>query len=306
MIDLILLYKWTIVSGAASAVALSLLGTQLATRERSMQTLCVSQGATVGVLLGMALFTRFHHSPLQHIGPLLFAILTSVLTLIISDHLVKDKTASRNTYFAFIFATLLACGHLVSSVFAALESHMAQIYFGDLVTLSTAQAQINFIIAAVGGLLLILFRNPIVNGSFENSVFGGNLYSGFIPSEMLFKVVSLLLLSLSVQFLGFLFTVAVLFVPTCLANSLKTKGLRVHLSMSVFLAVAGTISGFILSLHFSRMPTVPVIVAVMLILGVTSVAVERVYLRIASSFTAKNEATETETGLNNFLTKPTL
>lgn len=281
MIVLVLLYSWTIAAGAVAAPALSLLGAQLATRDRAMQTLCVGQGAMVGVLLGLGLLHQFEGTWLGTFGPFVVALGVSAATFLGTDRLVAKKNASKNTTFAFVFGLLLAAGYLTSAVFPAVESHMAQIYFGDLATLTTTDSEITVVAAFLSLLFLILRVKSISNQSFEWAVFGELKSSAVsVQEQLIFKVITLFILCFSVQFLGFLFTIAMLFLPTSMMNYLETKGLRLHLTLSGGIAAVGTVIGFFLSLNYTRLPTVPAIVAVMLILGGLALLAERTAILI--------------------------
>ena len=55
MSTLLAIYSVAIVASACLASGLALLGAQLATRDRAVQTLCIGQGAMFGVLLGIGL-----------------------------------------------------------------------------------------------------------------------------------------------------------------------------------------------------------------------------------------------------------
>ena len=281
MLSLIILYKWTVVAGLLAAPTLALLGCQLATRDRSMQTLCVGQGAMVGVLIGMGVLHSFEDQLAFKAGPLVSALLLSALTYLLTDRIVAKRAASKNTYFSFVFALLMASGSLVSSVFPALESHMAQVYFGDLATLSINDSQVTIIASLICLSLLILLTKSISNQSFEWSVFG-NLVSTKTNTwgHYGFKLITLVVLCFSVQFVGFLFTIAMLFLPTSLMSFLNTKGLRVHLMSCGLLSSVSAVAGFLLSLKFTRLPTVPLIVAIMFGLGLTILAVEQLVITL--------------------------
>ena len=273
MMDLVLLYGWTLVAGAVAAPALALLGAQLATRDRSLQTLCVSQGSMLGVLVGLGVLPWLERLPA--VGPAVpfaFALAAAAATYLGTERLVAERMASRNTTFAFVFSLLLASGYLVSAVFPALESHMTQIYFGDLATLPTSAAQL--CVAGFGAALLLLVRHgrALANGSFEWAIFGEPISS---RGERLFRVLALAMLCLSVQYLGFLFTVTMLFLPTAMMRGLRGGGVRRHLALAALLASAGTVAGFLLSLELTRLPTVPTIAWVLFLHALGVIGAER-------------------------------
>lgn len=276
MLTLFVLYKWTIFAGCLAAPALALLGAQLATRERTMQTMCVGQGAMVGVLFGMGALHVLDNELVEKFGPFFSAVAFSALTFLATDVLVARKVASKNTFFAFVFAFLLAMGSLVTALFPALESHMAQVYFGDLATLGILESKVTTVMSLACLGLLVTWSHRISNQSFEWAVFG-NLVSTRDDRKAHhgFKLLTLVLLCLSVQFVGFLFTIAMLFLPTALLTFTAQKGLTRHLVLCAVLSSTGTLVGFLLSLQYTRLPTVPAIVAVMFILAMVTLGWDR-------------------------------
>ena len=62
MMEMISLFKWTLVASLLSASVLSFIGVQLSSKAKSVQVLSMSQGAILGVLLGMAASGSLMHS----------------------------------------------------------------------------------------------------------------------------------------------------------------------------------------------------------------------------------------------------
>lgn len=251
------------------APALSLIGCHLAARDKAMQTLCVGQGASLGVLVGLEFLAFLGTSEINEgIWPLLSAAFFSMVTFFLSEKLVSHKQASKNTYYAAIFASLLALGHLVSALSPHLENHMSQVFFGDLATLTNVES---FVAIAMGiGLLatLLSWWRPLSGQSFGNAIFGDQVKwhtLGIRPNT--FNYLSLLAVAFSVQFLGFLFTVACLFLPTTLLIAIPVRSLKSHFAWASAIATFSTLSGFLISLQFTRLPTVPLIVLIMVVCG---------------------------------------
>ena len=283
MSEMIALYGWTIPAGAVFAAALALLGCQLAARDRAMQTVCVSQGAMLGVLLALSMGDAgtAHEDPEGHLLPFIWAAGVSALTFLATNWLADKKQVSKNTLFATIFAVLLAAGYLVSALFPALESHMSQIYFGDLATITEFDAKVTLVLGAASFLGLAFSRRQLTLKSFESAVFGPQFAA---PAgrrwALLFNIVAVALLCFSVQFLGFLFTVAVLFIPTTVLSLSRSRGLDRHLAFASLVAAIGTAGGFLLSLRFTRLPTVPTVALTLLALGILVAAIDgRVFSR---------------------------
>lgn len=269
MVELLGIYRWTILSGGLLASALALLGCHLAARDRATQTLCVAQGATLGALLGIGVLHSLSAQESRvHYSPLFSALAVAALAFAAGEGVSKGRSASRNTYLVSLFVALLAASMLVSALFPALESHMAQVFFGDLATLTDRDAGL-----AAGGATLALAwlvwrRRWLASQTFEMAVVPEAAATSRYPTDVAwFGALSLALLALSVQFVGLLFTAGCLFLPTALLAGARTAGLSRHLITCSAVAAVGSASGFALSLFWPRLPTVPTIVAVILLLA---------------------------------------
>ncbi len=281
MTNLFVLYQWTILAGGLAAVSLALLGAQLATRDRSMQTMCVGQGAMVGVLLALGVLPEIgiEHSDLI---PFLAAFGVSAATFLFTDNLAVARMASRNTAFAYTFAVLLAVGYLLSSLFPALESHMAQVYFGDLATLTNHESIATAVASLLFSTILVLGWRKWSHQSFECALFGEGSALRQSPGRMTaFRFLTLSMLCVSVQFLGFLFTISLLFLPTGILSRMRTKGLALHLTLCASVSLVASVSGFLLSLNYTRLPTVPTIAICLTLLSGAVLGVERLVARPA-------------------------
>ncbi len=260
MLELIGIYIWTLLAAAISAPLLSTLGIHLATRDRSAQTLCLGQGALVGVLLGIGLFHDLEGSYMGAVAPFLMGLFISSFTYWVTEHLGGYAGASKNSLFAAILAFLMSVGYLIGNLFPALESHMAQVYFGDLATLSAVDSKVATVVSALCFLWILRYRQAIGCLSFEMALFGDSYARLHHRSvQWLFRILSLIVLSFSVQFLGFLFTVSMLFVPTSILRFSKVGGLKFHFAICMAIALCSSLSGFIISLKFTHLPTVPTI-----------------------------------------------
>lgn len=276
------LYAWTLPAGCFFAAALSLLGCHLAARDRAMQTVCVSQGAVFGVLLALALGRGLHHAdPDSHLLPFVLSFAVSAATFLVTGIFTRKVGASKNTLFAASFGLLVALTHLVSALFPALESHTAQIFFGDLATLTEFDAKITFGLGLAATSLFFVFWRPMANQSFELASFGeritwqGARLGGLSLEGLLFEGLTLSILCYSVQFLGFLFTISLLFLPTTLLSFFTGGRLLRHFLACALLAVLSSAVGLLASLWFTRLPTVPSITLVAFVLGTGFVFVER-------------------------------
>jgi ABC-type Mn2+/Zn2+ transport system permease subunit len=256
--QLLAIYGWTIAASMILAAGLALLGAQLAARDRAMQTLCMGQGAMLGVLLGLGL-------AVHPLFPLVSALVSAALTFAVSEFLVARRMASSNTHFSSLFAVLLAGGYLISALFPALENHMAQKYFGDLATLSTEESYWVLVLGLLLFFLMIVLHRRFTCESFEKSI-TGSLHKRRVPFSA-FDLITLLALCYCVQTVGYLFTIACLFIPTAVASRQLAAGLQRHLWFCAVTAFVASGAGFFLSLESTRLPTVPTIIAVMLLVS---------------------------------------
>ena len=276
-LELLAIYKWAILAGSVCAAALSILGCHLAARDKAMQTLCVGQGASLGGLLGLALLHALALSELWlRAGPIASAALFSVLTYVISERIIDKRQSSRNSYLSSLFAALLATGYLVTALIPQLENHMTQVFFGDLATLSNYDSLAAVVLGSFVFAILVRRWRTFSAQSFNAAIFGEVVFQRRnLLDDRAFNALALVMLSFCVQFLGFLFTVSCLFLPTVLSSGVSARGLRNHFVFSGGLAASSTAIGFITSLLYSRVPTVPAIVLVMIVIGGLSVFLDR-------------------------------
>lgn len=265
MTELLKIYWTSILASTLLGGGLALLGAQLAARDRAMQTMCVGQGAMLGVLLGIGLSQMFSDFPAsESIVSFAFAGFASAATYLVSEYFVGGK-ASSNTHFAALFTILLAGGYLISALFPALENHMAQKYFGDLAIMTTNSAWTAVVLGASMLLVLGLFQKTVTRDSFSVAILG----SRNTPSVLLFSVGTLFVLCISVQIVGFLFTVACLFLPTSILSYGHNKSLKTHLLMCSVISSSGCVAGFLTTLWFTKLPTVPTIIAMVAVIGMS-------------------------------------
>ena len=263
MKDLLSIYATSILGSALLGSGLSILGAQLAARDRAMQTMCVGQSAVLGVILGIGVCQMLSIVNLSETLLTFFlAVSLSAATYVLSEFLLAQK-ASANTHFAALYSTLLASGYLASALFPNLENHMAQRFFGDLATMSIENAWSATALGAGTFILLKLTQKKVTRDSFKLAVFGNQK----TETRILLSIGTLLILCLSIQIAGFLFTVGCLFLPTSILSFSRNLYLRSHLARCALISFFGCLFGFLASLWFSKLPTVPSIIAMITLLG---------------------------------------
>lgn len=273
MLEMILIFKWTIFASMMSSAVLAFIGVQLSSKAKSVQVLSMSQGAILGVLLGMAASGSILHegSELEtHFLPLVFSSIVAFLVSVLAEYITRRVSSSKNTYYVAMFSFLMAFSYLVSSMFPALESHMTQVFFGDLATLTNFDAVITIVFSAFSLVVFFLLRKFIINDSFETAIYG--LEKNFIVSrskwlEFYISILSTVFICFSIQFLGLLFTLSCLFIPTSIFAYHNRGSVRSHLSKCILVSIMSSAAGLLFSLYFSSLSTVPCIVMALVIIG---------------------------------------
>ena len=270
------IYGLPIAASGLLAAVLGVMGALVAARDRAMQTLCIAQGAMFGVLLGIGIVTIHDQftARSQAIVPFGSAILGACLTFCLSEAMVKRVEASRNTYFAALFAVLMAAGHLASALFPGLESHMTQRYFGDLAVITDSAAWTTIGAAGIVGLILALAISRLTRSAFFENMLGTTATRSQPILHFAATLMILAVISFSIQVTGLLFTVTALFVPTSILSQLS-GGYRNHLTACAVVAFASTTIGFLVSLTRSDIPTVPLVSLCMILFGVLAMVVHR-------------------------------
>jgi ABC-type Mn2+/Zn2+ transport system permease subunit len=258
MIELLPLYLGAIVSGLLCATALALLGCHLVSRNQSLQCLVISQAATVGVLAGAAL--NFGSAAVSaNELPLITGLLFASLTALVSDRLASGRAATESGIHLALFSLLLAMSYWLVSFFPALESHFSQAFFGDIVTISGNTLWVSSGVSALVLTVLLIGWKRFSDQSFTISIMSGTPPDNRF-ALLVFRTLSLLLIVTSIYAMGFLFTIAFLLLPTVMLSSTRVPSIKRHFVLICVAAISGFSAGFLLSLHFDRISTVPTIV----------------------------------------------
>jgi len=260
-LDLLMIYKWSLPSSIVMAIALALIGSQWTAREKSAQIFVLGQGSSLGVVLGLIINilagTDFHWLNLAA------GFLLGALTLSLSDALIERKPG-RNHIYLSLFVFFLALTYLLSAITPSLETHLASAYFGDLAVMSDLGAQGCLAVAAVftvfvlrewRGLSLISFQ--IVNQSLIHRTW----------KLRVFDIATLLLTTMAVQNMGYLFTMGSLFIATSFASH-QSKSLNSYTVRLALIASLGSFAGFVFSLLSTKFPTVPCVLIGQIIVGI--------------------------------------
>lgn len=248
-------------AAALCAAALAAAGSHLATRQRTLQSLCLAQGAELGALASV-LVAYMTHTALENAqtwwslgGGLVGALVAGGL----ASRVGRTRAASRTPRLFSTWIVLVAVTHLAVALHPALESHLARVFLGDLATLSDAEALTVATTGFFAAAILGFAWRGISDRTFDTSALGLSKWGGGSTLEV---VPFVLLPAISTWAAGFLFTCACLFVPTSL---LVRDGDSSRRSMTLCAGVAFVCApiGLLLSLQMERIPTVPGIVALL-------------------------------------------
>jgi ABC-type Mn2+/Zn2+ transport system permease subunit len=263
----ILPFLWTIVASFVLAGALAAAGAHIASRQRTLQVLCLAQGAEIGALGSILLVHKLNHflnrseTWLGLGGSFLGALLLGAIASRISE----KQGSSRTPRLLGFWIALIAATHLSVAMHPALESHLARVFLGDLSTLSNPEALTILSAGAIALFILLFCHSTISQRTFDIAALGKKDAEKNFALFLTFNIIPFLVLpAVSTWGAGFLFTCSLLFLPTTmLAKSGDTAKKHVYLCTS-----AGAITapiGLLISLRGEQVPTVPAIVVLLVI-----------------------------------------
>jgi zinc/manganese transport system permease protein len=270
MADLLTLYGFTIFVGSLFCGCLAAMGSLVVSKSTAVQTLTAAQGATFGVVLGLALNLLLGSEAHERIYPTLLGISGCLGAYLISGFLSRSHS-SPEAFFLTNFALLWSLSQLTIGLFPALEVHTQSLFFGDIVTLSSG---FSWIILAYSVFLVmaLCFRwRQWCDGAFAFAVLKREGYS----QQWIASFVTLVAIALSIQFLGLLFSLSALFLPTVMLGRTPFS-IRMHL---FFCGLTGALAaglGFYLSLWQPRLLTTPTIGLLLFLLPLAAVLALRI------------------------------
>lgn len=259
-LDLLVIYRWSLPASVVVAVVLAMIGAQWTAREKSAQVFVLGQGSSLGIVLGLVLNILLGAD--YHVLSLALGLSVGGLTLLASEYLVETK-ADRNHVYLTLFVIFLALTYLLTSLVPSLESHMAASYFGDLAVMSDGGAIGNLIVGLFFGAFLWFHWRPLSAVSFK---LVNQSYIHRNQRDWIFDVGTLLVTTLAIQNMGYLFTVGSLFISTTLASR-KSQNLRAYTVRLVLISAVGCFLGFMLSLLSTNLPTVPCVLLAQVFVG---------------------------------------
>jgi ABC-type Mn2+/Zn2+ transport systems, permease components len=259
--DLLTIYKWSLPSSVIMAMALAFIGSQWTAREKSAQIFVLGQGSSLGVVLGLIINivagTDFHWLNL------VAGFALGAITLGLSDALIERKPG-RNHIYLSLFVFFLALTYLLSALTPSLETHLASAYFGDLAVMSDFGAQVCLITALAFVIIAIKYGRKLSLLSFQ--IVNQSLIHRTWKLKV-FDLATLLLTTMAVQNMGYLFTMGCLFIATSFASQ-QSKSLNSYTVRLALVASLGSLIGFSVSLLSTRFPTVPCVLIGQIAVGI--------------------------------------
>ena len=118
--------------------------------------------------------------------------------------------------------------------------------------------------------MFFVLRKFIINDSFETAIYG--LEKNFIVSrskslELFVSILSTVFICFSIQFLGLLFTLSCLFIPTSIFAYHNLGSVRSHILKCILVSAVSSLGGLLFSLYYSSLSTVPCIVMALVLIG---------------------------------------
>ncbi|WP_413568804.1 metal ABC transporter permease [Bdellovibrio sp. HCB117] len=262
-LDLLKIYQWALQASVVMAAVLALIGGQWTARAKSAQIFVLGQGSSLGIVLGfvlnLILGTDFHGLNL------VLGLSLGWLTLLLSDFWIESRS-DRNHIYLTLFVFFLSLTYLITSITPSLESHMAAAYFGDIAVMSNLGAQMSLAAGLAFGAFLLWSWKELSMISFQLLNQSSIHRSG---KNLVFDVGTLLLTTMAIQSMGYLYTMGSLFIATSFASS-RSRNLNSYTAKILLIASLGSLLGFSISLFSTELPTVPCILIGQMLVGFLS------------------------------------
>ncbi|QDK46827.1 zinc ABC transporter ATPase [Bdellovibrio sp. ZAP7] len=260
-LSLLGIYKWSLPASTLMAGTLCLIGAQWTAREKSSQIFVLGQGSSLGIVLGLVLNillgTDFHWLSLAG------GLGVGALTLVLSDLLIQRKS-DRNHVYLTLFVLFLSLTYLMSSLTPSLESHMAAAYFGDLAVMSDNAAAIAMLAAVLFMVFILMNWRNLTQISFQ--LVNQSLIHRHWKNR-LFDVGTLVITTVAIQSMGYLFTMGSLFIATSFASQ-RSRNLKNYTQRVLVISIVGCLLGFLISLLSTNLPTVPCVMLGQIVVGI--------------------------------------
>lgn len=244
------------------SVVVSYMGAHLVARKQSIVLIPQSQVTVISILIGILLF---HEE--ENFAVIAFSFVMTLLSGI-GLHVFNQKIKLvKAEWMLATYFILMAIGHSLTRFFPSLESHFHQSFQGDIVTADQESLYISLFFIVVLGVILIKRYRVDRADSFEIGI-------GKTVKNLGYQALTSLVLTLGVFLLGSAFTVGFLLIPSLLVSRFS-KSYKEHLLYVFVLALINSTIGFLLSLEFTYLATIPTMILSLLITSIMLIAVKK-------------------------------
>lgn len=267
MLELLLIYKWSIISGVIVGSTLALVGAQLASRNESIKSFLLSQSAALGILIALMIeiIVAPEHQHELGLFPIFMGFIIASVMFYIFDHFQKLNGRFKNSYFLSIFVVFLAIESICIALVPNLDSHSKNSYIGDISLVTNIEAQFISVFAFLCFVFVWKKWIQITHISFMKNTFDQYISSSDQKKlNSIFTFITIALITLSVELLGMLFTLSCLFIPIVVLSGKNIPIVKIKSLLSIA-ATTGVTTGILSSFSMMKLPTVPAITIFMVI-----------------------------------------
>jgi ABC-type Mn2+/Zn2+ transport system permease subunit len=261
------LFQVNFIAAAIVSAVLSLLGVQLANRNKSSYTLAMSQMGSLGIAIGILVWTHFLsfyvHEFWKSVYVFTLGAIFSVLCYWLLEKLSAVFKSSMDLCSVSLYAIALALVSILVGIFAELETHQVLNFMGDVVLANASECASIAFLAAFCFLLVSVFLKRIEVNGFQLSIFGHILPQNKKYESILIMAIAFLLPA-SISVFGLLFTLSQMYLPIFVLK-LFNLSRKAFVLVSMSSSICGCISGALVSLSIESLPAVPVIVVATLL-----------------------------------------
>jgi ABC-type Mn2+/Zn2+ transport system permease subunit len=274
------LYFWTFPALTLMSVLLAFSGVHFASRDQTVQSLSIAQGAELGALAFMIWTLDFEH--LHFIpgtwGSLVMGVGSAFFAGFFAERVSRVNSGNRSVSLFSLWIFLLVLSQLIVALHPSLESHFSRGALGDVSTLTQSDSQFLLLLLCLAGVLMFLKRNAFLYQSFSVSVLSLSRPSRtFDHSLMLYFIAAL-----GTWSMGFVYTCAAMYIPTTILAWTERPGAQRHIFLCCLSAVLAAPLGLYLALQrFPNLPTAPLLIALLILtsslLAVIDAGCERLF-----------------------------
>lgn len=243
-----------VLTGALVGIAASLVGTFLVLRRNAMLSDAISHSIVFGIVV-VWLITKEQSGPAQLIG----AALTGVLTVFLTELLVKTKRVKDDAAIGLVFPVLFSIGVLLLNLYARnvhIDTHtvlLGEIGFVWLDTVAVFGLQVPkavlwmTVVTAINGAFVALFYKELKLTTFDLQLASA---LGFAPTLLFYGLLMLTSTTAVAAFdaVGAVLFIAFVIVPPSAAY-LLTDRLGTMLFLACLMAVFSSLSGYLLAVE---------------------------------------------------------